>query len=84
MVNIMGCCEFHVSYVHLTPYPLLIGMMHLVAFDGFMVSTQVCQSEGSVFKSRSGQIAYFHGVKTRLIIDRLKRLESPLAVYFWN
>ena len=31
-----------------------------------MVSTQVCQSEGSGFKSRSGQIAYFHGVKTRL------------------
>ena len=28
-----------------------------------MVSTQ---SEGSWFKSRSGQIAYFHGVKTRL------------------
>ena len=35
-----------------------------------MVSTQVCQSEGSGFKSRtrSGQIAYFHGVKTRLSI----------------
>ena len=31
-----------------------------------MVSTQVRQSEGSRFKSRSGQIAYFHGVKTRL------------------
>ena len=31
-----------------------------------MVSTQVRQSEGSGFKSRSGQIAYFHGVKTRL------------------
>ena len=28
-----------------------------------MVSTQVRQSEGSGFKSRS---AYFHGVKTRL------------------
>ena len=26
-----------------------------------MVSMQVCQSEGSGFKSRSGQIAYFHG-----------------------
>ena len=31
-----------------------------------MVSTQVRQSERSGFKSRSGQIAYFHGVKTRL------------------
>ena len=27
-----------------------------------MVSTQVRQSEGSVFKPRSGQIAYLHGV----------------------
>ena len=33
---------------------------------GLVVSTQVRQSEGSWFKSRSGQIAYFHGVKTRL------------------
>ena len=31
-----------------------------------MVSTQVHQSEGSGFKSWTGQIAYFHGVKTRL------------------
>ena len=31
-----------------------------------MVSTQVRQSEGSGFKSWSGQIAYFHGVKNRL------------------
>ena len=31
-----------------------------------MVSTQVRQSEGSWFKSRSGQIAYSHGVNTRL------------------
>ena len=31
-----------------------------------MVSTHVRQSESSGFKSRSGQIAYFHGVKTRL------------------
>ena len=30
-----------------------------------MVVTQVRQSEDSGFKSRSGQIAYFHGVKTR-------------------
>ena len=33
---------------------------------GLMVSAQVRQSEGSGFKSRSGQIAYFHGVNTRL------------------
>ena len=33
---------------------------------GLMVSTQVRQSEGSRFKSCSGQIAYFHGIKTRL------------------
>ena len=26
---------------------------------------QVRQSEGSGFKSRSGQIAYFHGIKAR-------------------
>ena len=32
-----------------------------------MVSTQVRQSEGSGFKSRSGEIADFHGVRrTRL------------------
>ena len=31
-----------------------------------MVNTQLRQSEGSGFKSRSGQIACFHGVKTRL------------------
>ena len=31
-----------------------------------MVSTQVHQSEGSGFESRAGQMAYFHGVKTRL------------------
>ena len=31
-----------------------------------MVSTQVCQSEGSGFKYRSGQIAYLHGVKIML------------------
>ena len=31
-----------------------------------MVSTQICQSEGSGFKYWSGQIAYFHGVNTRL------------------
>ena len=38
----------------------------LVSHDGPMVSTQVRQSEGSGFKSRSGQIANFHSVKTRL------------------
>ena len=31
-----------------------------------MVSTQVCQSEGSGFKSPSGQIAYFHGLNASL------------------
>ena len=31
-----------------------------------MVNTQVRQSEGSGLKSRSGQIAYFHGVTTML------------------
>ena len=31
-----------------------------------MVGTQVRQSEGLWFKPQSGQIAYFHGVKTRL------------------
>ena len=31
-----------------------------------MISTQVRKSEGPVFKSQSGQIVYFHGVKTRL------------------
>ena len=34
--------------------------------DGPVVSMQVSQSEVSGFKSRSGQIAYFHDVKTRL------------------
>ena len=34
---------------------------------GLVVSTKVRQSEGSGFKSRSGQVAYnFHCVKTRL------------------
>ena len=33
---------------------------------GLVVRTQVRQPEGLGFKSRSGQIAYFHGVKTRL------------------
>ena len=31
-----------------------------------MDNTQVHQSEGPEFKSWSGQIAYFHGVKIRL------------------
>ena len=31
-----------------------------------MVSTQVSQCEGPGSKSRSGQLVYFHGVKTRL------------------
>ena len=34
---------------------------------GLMVSTQVRLSEGSRFKSRSGQIAYFHGIKTQAL-----------------
>ena len=38
----------------------------VVSCGGILVSTQACQSDGSRFKSRSGQIAYFHGVKTRL------------------
>ena len=39
---------------------------YLQSHGGLMVRTQVRQSEGSGFKSRSGQIVYFHGVKTRL------------------
>ena len=31
-----------------------------------MVSTRIRQFESPRFKSRSGQIAYFHGVKTKL------------------
>ena len=45
------------------------------------VSTQVCQSEGAGLKSRSGQIAYFHGVKTRLSTLRTRvvyRLDDPI------
>ena len=41
--------------------------------SGLMVSMQVRQSEGSGFKSRSGQIAYFHGVKTRLSLGDVPR-----------
>ena len=40
--------------------------LHLESRGGLVVSTQVRQSEGSGFKSWSGQIVYFHGVKTRL------------------
>ena len=44
-----------------------INLESRVGLSRLMVSsTQVRQSEGSGFKSRSGQIAYFHGVKTRL------------------
>ena len=39
---------------------------HHESHGGLMFSIQVRQSEGLGFKSRSGQIAYFHGVKTRL------------------
>ena len=41
-------------------------MHQLESRGGLVVSTQVRQSEGPGFKSRCGQIAYFHGVKTRL------------------
>ena len=41
---------------------LYLGESHA----GLVVSTQLRQSKGSGFKSRFGQIAYFHGVKTRL------------------
>ena len=41
-------------------------MDHTGSRSGLMVRTQVRQSEGPMFKSRSGQITYFHGVKTRL------------------
>ena len=40
--------------------------INLDSRGGLMVSTQVRQSEGSGFKSRTGQIVYFHGVKTTL------------------
>ena len=44
-----------------------INLESRVGLSRLMVSsTKVRQSEGSGFKSRSGQIAYFHGVKTRL------------------
>ena len=48
---------------------LIVNLEEFIFIDscgGLMVSTQVRQSEGSGFKSWSGQIAYFHGVKTRL------------------
>ena len=38
---------------------------------GLLVSTQVRQSEGSGFKSRSVHIDYFHGVKNRFSTWRL-------------
>ena len=34
-----------------------------------MVNTQVRQSEGSAFKSQSGQIAYFHGCKNHQALN---------------
>ena len=45
-------------------------MMMMIDDDscgGLMVSTQVCQSEGSGFKSRSGQMAYFHVVNVCIV-----------------
>ena len=44
----------------------MVSEMVAESCGGLTVSAQVRQSEGSGFKSRSGQIAYFHGAKTRL------------------
>ena len=47
--------------------PITVLLLLRAAVASWLVrTTQVCQSEGSGFKSRSGQIVYFHGVKTRL------------------
>ena len=50
----------HVHY----PFCYILHPFLANAIFGLMVSTQVRQSEGPGFKS--GQIAYFHGVKTRI------------------
>ena len=62
--------------------------------SGLMVSTQVRQSEGSGFISRSGQIAYFHGVKTRLStlgtgdvprgLDSTRKTVGPVSDKIWG
>ena len=62
-----------------------------------MVSMQVRQSEGSGFKSRSGQIAYFHGVKTRfstlgtgetvvmfLVVRTPRKTVGPVSDKIWG
>ena len=54
-----------------------------------MVSMQVRQSEGSGFKSQSGQIAYFHGVKTRLstlglVMFFVFRTVGPVSDKIWG
>ena len=56
-----------------------------------MVSTQVRQSEGLGFKSRSGQIAYFQGVKTRpyglavfLVVRTPRKTVGPVSDQIWG
>ena len=49
-----------------------------------MVITQVSQSESSGFKSRSGQIAYFHGVKTRLVVRTPHKTVGPVSEEIWG
>ena len=47
------------SRTHTAYMPVVLP---LESRGGLMVSTQVCQSEGLGFKSRSGPIVYFHDV----------------------
>ena len=60
-----GTAPETVSYTLHEPAILLHIILYIESRGGLVVSTQVRQSEGS---SRSGQIAYFHGVKIRLAI----------------
>ena len=46
-------------------YDMLYIYMQCMSRGGLMVNMQVRQFEGSGFKSQTGQIAYFHGVKIR-------------------
>ena len=57
-----GYIYFVLGYIHKIQFGVFDGMAVRTkeSRSGLMDSTQVCQSEGS------GQIAYFHGVKTRL------------------
>ena len=48
--------------VHLSHQHIIIT--EIESHRGLMVSTQVRQSKSPGIKSRSGQISYFHGVKT--------------------